>query len=127
REVPLLRYVFEVSESDELTSYGNQAEQAQCSIHTGISRDRRQCYEIPEARAGGPSRHSRSRMPLSMKSATHTPLGGESSAYCCSWGLERCLSFLAPIPTAGGHVDEIHKNAGGMKPSGNFSLSCDIK
>jgi len=39
----------------------------------------------------------------------------------------RCLSFLAPIPTAGDHVDEIHKNAGGMKPSGNFSLSCDIK
>jgi hypothetical protein len=28
---------------------------------------------------------------------------------------------------SGDHVDEIQKNAGGMKPSGNFSLSCDIK
>jgi hypothetical protein len=42
------------------------------------------------------------------------------------WG-KRTVSFLAPLPTAGDHVDETHKNAGGMKPSGNFSLSCDIK
>ena len=40
REVPLLRYVFAVVESDELTSYRNQIEQAQCSIHTEMSRDR---------------------------------------------------------------------------------------
>jgi len=32
-----------------------------------------------------------------------------------------------PATSGGDHVDEIHKNAGGMKPSGNFSLSCDIK
>jgi hypothetical protein len=47
-EFPPLRYAFEVSESDELTSSGNPAEQAQ----SDISRDRRQCYEIPEAGAG---------------------------------------------------------------------------
>jgi hypothetical protein len=29
REVPLLRYVFAAAESDELTSYSNQIEQAQ--------------------------------------------------------------------------------------------------
>jgi hypothetical protein len=37
------------------------------------------------------------------------------------------FQVIRPYTTARDHVDEIHKNAGGMKPSGNFSLSCDIK
>jgi hypothetical protein len=38
----------------------------------------------------------------------------------------RCLSFLAqsrPVEI----ILEIHKKVGGMKPNGNFWLSCDIK
>src|SRR5215469_13820166 len=46
REVSLLRYVFAVSESDELTNYGDQVAQAQRSIHTNISRNHRQSSEI---------------------------------------------------------------------------------
>ncbi len=49
REVPLLRYVFAVSESDELTNCSNQVTQAQRSIHTDISRNRRQCSEIRDS------------------------------------------------------------------------------
>ncbi len=49
REVPLLGYVFAVSESDELTNYSNQVTQAQRSIHTDISRNRRQYSEIRDS------------------------------------------------------------------------------
>ena len=45
REVPLLRCVCEI-ESDELTNYRHQVAQAQRSIHTDISRNRRQSSEI---------------------------------------------------------------------------------
>jgi hypothetical protein len=50
REVPLLRYVFAVSESDELANYRNQVTQAQRSIHTDMSRNRRQCFEIRDSK-----------------------------------------------------------------------------
>jgi hypothetical protein len=40
REVPLLRYVFGVLESHELTNYRNQVEQALGSIYTDIGGDR---------------------------------------------------------------------------------------
>jgi len=45
----LLRYVFAVAESDELTSYSNQVTEAQRSIHTDISRNRRQYSEIRDS------------------------------------------------------------------------------
>lgn len=49
REVPLLRYVLAVSQSDELTNFRNQVAQAQRSIHTDISRNRYQCSEIRDS------------------------------------------------------------------------------
>jgi hypothetical protein len=37
------------------------------------------------------------------------------------------VSFLAPFPTGGDPIDEIHKDLEEMEPSGNFLLACDIK
>jgi hypothetical protein len=39
-------------ESDELASYGNKGRQVHGTIHTDISRERRQCSEIREAGDG---------------------------------------------------------------------------
>ena len=44
------------------------------------------------------------------------------------WGNWTVSEFSLPqSPPLEINVDEIHKNVRGMKPSGNFSLSCDIK
>ena len=101
-----------VSESDELTNFRNQVAQAQRSIHTDISRNRYQCSEI---------RDSESRKNIGFRKLA------VSTCFDAEFRKRTSFAFLAPVPTGGDHVDEIHKTQEKWNGAGTFGFLVTLK
>jgi hypothetical protein len=151
REVPPLRYVFAVSESDELTNYSNQVTQAQRSIHTDIGRNRRQYSEIRDSESRKNIGLRRVGEAVAEREESHRPLirivqstslkpddlqrgcplnnlSPRDVAPRCGYSASgRRLSFLASVPTGGDHVDEIHKTQEKWNGAGTFGSLVTLK